>query len=101
VGWDIDRGVVRASAKWVIGSHSLVLEAFSLVNFQKSLVLAKNLAPRGPRTGQVTYNRFLGRQSVLRRFAPCRGKPNTHVASRKVGIGKRLDQRKKSRIYNA
>jgi integrase len=26
-----------------------------------------------------------------------RGKPNTHVASRKVGIGKRLNQRKKGR----
>jgi hypothetical protein len=29
------------------------------------------------------------------------GRPNTDVASRKVDIGKRLNQRKKSRIYHA
>jgi hypothetical protein len=33
--------------------------------------------------------------------SPIRGKPNTDVASRKVGIGKRLNQRKKRRIYHA
>jgi hypothetical protein len=55
VGWGIDWGVVRASAEWVIGSHSLGFGSILFGQLPKSLVLRKNLAPRGPRTGH-TYN---------------------------------------------